>query len=249
VTKPVASLPDRLGVPFRDLALLRGALMHHSYRYERPADAATHPDTQRLEFLGDAVVNMIATRMVFHAFPSADEGTMTRLRSALIRTENLAAIARVYALGEYVILSKGEEHAGGRNRVSLLADVCESVLAAMYLEHGLTVVHEFLAPHFVPHLEQLRASGTPSDPRSYLQEEAQRRYNITPRYRTVSSSGPEHLRTFVVEATIGAHCVGSGSGSSQPAARTAAAAAALAYLAEHPSFDPTQPVDTTPASS
>lgn len=160
MTKPVASLPDRLGVPFRDLALLRGALMHHSYRYERPADAATHPDTQRLEFLGDAVVNMIATRMVFHAFPSADEGTMTRLRSALIRTENLAAIARVYALGEYVILSKGEEHAGGRNRVSLLADVCESVLAAMYLEHGLTVVHEFLAPHFVPHLEQLRASGT-----------------------------------------------------------------------------------------
>lgn len=249
MTKPVASLPDRLGIPFRDLALLRGALMHHSYRYERPADAATHPDTQRLEFLGDAVVNMVATRLVFHTFPDADEGTMTRLRSALIRTENLAAIARHYTLGDYVILAKGEEHAGGRTRVSLLADVCESVIAAIYIEHGLTTVQDFLAPHFVAQLEQLRSSGTPSDPRSRLQEEAQRRYGITPRYRTVSTTGPEHQRTFVVEATIGDHCVGSGSGSGQPAARTAAASAALDYLATHPAFDPRQPVTVTPASS
>ena len=249
MTKPVASLPDRLGVPFRDLVLLRGALMHHSYRYERPADAQAHPDTQRLEFLGDSVVNLVATRLVFQHFPDADEGTMTRLRSALIRTENLAAIATHYGLGEYVILAKGEEHAGGRTRASLLADVCESVIAAIYIDQGLSAVQDFLAPHFVAHLDQLRASGTPADPRSRLQEESQRRYGITPRYQTVSSSGPEHQRTFVIEATIGAHCVGSGSGHSQPAARTAAASAALAFLEAHPAFDPTQPVDPTPASS
>ena len=239
MTKPVVSLPDRLGVPFADMTLLRGAVMHHSYRYERPDEAISHPNTQRLEFLGDVVVSMVATQLVFDAFPDADEGTMTRLRSALIRTENLAAIANHYSLGEYVIVSKGEDHAGARTRVSLLADVFESIVAAIYIDQGMQAVQAFLTPHFSAHLEQLRREGTPNDPRSRLQEESQRRFNITPRYRTVATSGPEHQRSFVVEADIGTHTLGAGSGSSQPIARAQAAAVALQFLTDHPRFDPT----------
>ena len=242
MTKPVASLPERLGVPFTDMTLLRGAVMHHSYRYERPEEAISHPNTQRLEFLGDVVVSMVATQLVFDAFPDADEGTMTRLRSALIRTENLAAIATHYGLGEYVIVSKGEDHSGARTRTSLLADVFESIIAAIFIDQGMQAVHAFLTPHFTAHLERLRRDGTPNDPRSRLQEESQRRFNITPRYRTVAMTGPEHQRSFVVEADIGAYTLGSGTGPSQPIARAQAAAVALQYLAEHPRFDPKVPV-------
>jgi ribonuclease-3 len=216
--------------------------MHHSYRYERPEEAISHPNTQRLEFLGDVLVSMVATQLVFDAFPEADEGTMTRLRSALIRTENLAAIATHYGLGEYVIVSKGEDHSGARTRTSLLADVFESIVAAVFIDQGMQAVQSFLTPHFTAHLERLRRDGTPNDPRSRLQEESQRRFNITPRYRTVAMSGPEHQRSFVVEADIGTYTLGSGTGPSQPIARAQAAAVALQYLAEHPRFDPKAPV-------
>lgn len=212
--------------------------MHTSYRYEHPTEAQTHPDTQRMEFLGDSVVNIVATQLVYATFASADEGTMTRIRSALIRTENLASIAQHYRLGDYVILTKGEEHAGARQRIALLADVCESVVAAIYLDQGLECARAFLLPHFTAHLHKLQQQGTPTDPRSALQEESQRRYTITPTYRTVDASGPDHQRNFVVEVLIGAHVVGRGTGHSQPAARLDAAQNALEFLQQQPDFVP-----------
>lgn len=231
--RPVTELPAVLGVSFNDIALLRGAVMHTSYRYEHPTEAQQYPDTQRMEFLGDSVVNIIATQLVYATFTTADEGSMTRLRSALIRTENLAAIAQHYHLGDYVILTKGEEHAGARKRIALLADVCESVVAAIYLDQGLDCARAFLLPHFTAQLTALQQHGTPTDPRSALQEESQRRYNITPTYRTVETTGPAHQRHFVVEVLIGNHIIARGSGHSQPAARHAAAQHALQYLQEH----------------
>lgn len=234
---PLRALVSSLGVPIGNLELLRGALMHQSYRYEHGRDAPVDADTQRLEFLGDAVVAMIATQLVFHTFPDADEGRMTRLRSALIRTENLAQIARHYELGTYVIIGKGEERAGARTRTTLLADVFEAVVAVIYLDQGLDVARQFLAPHFSHQLEALRQQGTPSDTRSQFQELSQRRYNITPTYRTIATHGPEHERTFVVEALIGTHVLGQGRGRSQPEARMHAAQHALEMLYQHPDLD------------
>jgi ribonuclease-3 len=204
--------------------------MHTSYRYEHPLEAQQYPDTQRMEFLGDSVVNIVATQVVYATFSTADEGSMTRLRSALIRTENLASIAQHYHLGDYVILTKGEEHAGARKRISLLADVCESVVAAIYLDQGLESARGFLLPHFTTQLAALQQQGTPTDPRSALQEESQRRYNITPTYRTVEASGPDHQRHFVVEVLIGQQVVGRGTGHSQSIARLDAAQHALNTL-------------------
>ena len=207
--------------------------MHTSYRYEHPHEAQQYPDTQRMEFLGDSVVNIIATQVVYATFATADEGSMTRIRSALIRTENLALIAQQYHLGDYVILTKGEEHAGARKRIALLADVCESVVAAIYLDQGLDSARAFLLPHFTAQLKALQQQGTPTDPRSALQEESQRRYNITPTYRTIEASGPDHLRHFVVEVLIGQRVVGRGTGHSQSTARLDAAQQALKSLQIH----------------
>ena len=237
MSTPLSALVHALGVPIGNLELLRGALMHQSYRYEHGRDAPHNADTQRLEFLGDAVVAMIATQLVFQHFPDADEGTMTRLRSALIRTENLAQMARHYQLGTFVIIGKGEERAGARERTTLLADVFESVVAVIFLDQGLAVAHAFLAPHFVHQLELLRQQGTPSDARSQFQELSQRRFNITPTYRTIATSGPEHDRTFVVEALIGTHVLGTGQGRSQPEARMQAAHQALATLQQDPDLN------------
>lgn len=228
--RPVTELPAVLGVSFNDISLLRGAVMHTSYRYEHPLEALQYPDTQRMEFLGDSVVNIVATQLVYATFTTADEGSMTRIRSALIRTENLASIAQQYHLGDYVILTKGEEHAGARKRISLLADVCESVVAAIYLDQGLESARAFLLPHFTAQLAALQQQGTPTDPRSALQEESQRRYNITPTYRTVEASGPDHQRHFVVEVLIGQRVVGRGTGHSQAIARLDAAQQALNQL-------------------
>ena len=236
--RPLSALPQQLGVTITDMALLRSALMHQSYRYEHGAEALLHADTQRLEFLGDAVVAMVATQLVYHAFPQSDEGAMTRLRSALIRTENLATIARHYDLGEYAIISKGEEHAGARQRTTFLADLFESLVAAIYLDQGLAVVTEFLLRHFQPHVEVLRTSGTPTDVRSHVQELSQQRYNITPSYRTVSVNGPEHQRVFEVEIMVGTHVLGRGQGNSQPVARIQAAQHAVEFLLANPDFTP-----------
>lgn len=236
--RPLSALPQQLGITITDMALLRSALMHQSYRYEHGEEALLHADTQRLEFLGDAVVAMVATQLVYHAFPTANEGAMTRLRSALIRTENLATIARQYELGDYAILSKGEEHAGARQRTTFLADLFESIVAVIYLDQGLSVVTDFLLRHFQPHIEVLRASGTPTDVRSHIQELSQQRYNITPIYRTVSVSGPEHQRVFVVEIMVGTHVLGRGQGNSQPTARIQAAQLAVDFLLANPNFMP-----------
>lgn len=236
--RPLSALPQQLGVTITDMALLRSALMHQSYRYEHGEEALLHADTQRLEFLGDAIVAMVATQLIYTAFPTANEGTMTRLRSALIRTENLATIARHYDLGDYAIIGKGEEHAGARQRTTFLADLFESIVAVIYIDQGLTVVTDFLMRHYEPHVEILRASGTPTDVRSLIQELSQQRFNITPIYRIVSVTGPEHQREFVVEIVVGTHVLGCGQGNSQPTARIQAAQLAIDFLVVNPFFKP-----------
>jgi ribonuclease-3 len=228
--RPHTVLPETLGVHINDLDLLRGAVMHLSYRYEHPNDTAHAPDTQRLEFLGDAVVNIVATQLVYHTFPTVDEGGMTRLRSALICTESLAEIAQYYDLGSFLILSKGEDHMGARQRPALLADVFESIVAVIFLDQGMAAAHAFLHPHFSTRLAQFQQHGIPIDARSALQEQAQRRFGITPRYQTVSMSGPDHQRTITVAVQLHDQVLGQGIGNSHATARQQAAEQALQRL-------------------
>jgi ribonuclease-3 len=220
----------RLGVPFADRRLLQSALVHRSFVHERPDRAIDLLDNERLEFLGDAIVNYGAATLAFERFPERGEGELTMLRSALINTVTLASFARAFELGAYVRLSKGDEAGNGRERDALLADTFEALVAAIYLDQGLAAALAFVTPLFEHELERIAAHGLPLDYKSRLQQRIQAARNITPRYQTVSASGPEHRREFVVEVLAGDERLGLGQGGSKQAAAQAAAQAAIEQL-------------------
>lgn len=224
------TLIARLGVTFADPGLLQRALTHSSYLNERIEERLHLASNERLEFLGDAVVNYLAATLVYQRFPSAGEGELTAWRTALVRTEMLAGLARRYDLGTYVLLARGEELSGARRRPSLLADTFEAVVAAMYLDGGLDAVRAFLSPLFEAELTQLQTYGPPVDYKSALQSRIQAERGVTPRYRTLEVIGPEHQREFTVEALAGEESLGVGRGPSKQAAAQAAARAALEAL-------------------
>jgi ribonuclease-3 len=220
----------RLGVPFADRRLLQSALVHRSFVHERPDRAIDLLDNERLEFLGDALVNYGAAMLAFERFPERGEGELTMLRSALINTVTLASFAREFDLGAYVRLSKGDEAGNGRQRDALLADTFEALVAAIYLDQGLTAALAFVTPLFERELERIAAHGLPLDYKSRLQQRIQAARNITPRYQTVSASGPEHQREFLVEVLAGDERLGIGQGGSKQAAAQAAAQSAIEQL-------------------
>ena len=224
------TLLTRLGVTFNDQRLLRSALIHRSFAHEHPDQALDLIDNERLEFLGDGVVNYLAATLVFERFPERGEGELTILRSALINTTTLAGFARLFDLGAYVRLSKGDEASNGRLRDPLLADTFEALAAAIYLDQGLAAVQAFVLPLFERELERIQTQGLPLDFKSRLQQHVQAARNITPRYNTVSTTGPEHRREFVIEVLAGDERLGVGQGASKQAAAQAAAQAALERL-------------------
>ncbi len=210
---------------FNDERLLQQALTHRSYVNEHDDPEAV--DNERLEFLGDAVVDFIAGEMLYHRFPDVDEGDLTRLRSALVRTESLARLAEDCRVGEALRMGKGEEQGGGRTRVNNLCGAFEALIGALYLDQGIERVREFLMPRLEERLEQVIQEQLDKDARSLLQEYSQAEYNLTPQYRTVSMTGPDHEREFTVEVLIGERVVGSGTGRSKQAASQSAAHDAL----------------------
>lgn len=230
MTKPLDELCKRLGVTFSDQRLLQQALTHSSFLNERVEERLALCSNERLEFLGDAIVNVLATRVVFEHFPTAGEGELTAWRSALIRTETLAGFAQRYDLGSYVLLSRGEELSGARQRPALLADTFEAVIAAIFLDQGLETVQNMLTPLFEEVLAVQRVQGLPIDYKSKLQVRIQAERGITPSYRMIDKSGPEHQPEFVFEALAGSELLGIGRGSSKQAAEQAAAQAALDAL-------------------
>jgi ribonuclease-3 len=224
------TLIARLGVVFADQRLLESALVHRSFVYERPDQAVGLVDNERLEFLGDAIVNYGAAALAFERFPERGEGELTMLRSALINTATLASFARALDLGIYIRLSKGDAAGNGRQRDALLADTFEALVAAIYLDQGLSAALAFVTPLFEQQLARIEAHGLSLDYKSQLQQRVQAARNITPRYQTVSASGPEHRREFVVEVLAGDERLGIGQGASKQAAAQAAAQAALEQL-------------------
>lgn len=213
---------------FQEPALLQQALTHRSYVNEHDEDDLS--DNERLEFLGDAVLDFISGELLFRRFPAMPEGDLTRLRAALVRTESLASLAVNCRLGEALRMGKGEEKGGGRERPNNLCGGFEALIGALYLDQGLEAVREFVTPQLLERLEQVLAESLDRDARSLLQEISQADYNQTPFYRLVEASGPEHEKEFTFDALIGDQVVGRGTGRSKQAASQAAARDALERL-------------------
>jgi ribonuclease-3 len=212
------------------LDLLRRALTHPSYVNEHPQEDCGH--NQRLEFLGDAVLAFLAGNWVYHHYPEFDEGLMTRLRAALVRTETLAEFARQVNVGAVLRLGRGEEMSGGRERAAELCDAFEAIVGALYLDGGLAAVSSFVEPLIGQAAGPILSSEADWDAKSRLQEWSQAEKGITPRYRIVSEDGPDHAKTFSAEVLLGKAVTGRGTGHSKQAAEQAAAQAAWESLAQ-----------------
>jgi ribonuclease-3 len=227
----LAALQVAMGVTFRTPSLLEQALVHSSYVNENP-DAATGSN-ERLEFLGDAVLGVVVAEKLYQDFPHLPEGEMTKLRSALVRRGTLAGIATAMRLGDYLRLGKGEESGGGRSKPANLAAVLEAVIAAVFLDQGLVVAGDFTLRLLNEELIKVVSQAAADDYKSRLQEVIQSRQQLTPTYRLVEATGPDHDKRFSVVVMAGDMVLGRGSGKSKKLAETEAARTALEHLASH----------------
>ncbi len=222
----LASLAQRLGISFHNVGLLTTALTHRSYSAEHGAES-----NERLEFLGDSVLDLLIAEALYLAYPEADEGVLSTSKAALVNEKALEQVALRWDIGALAIMSHGEESAGGRRRRAMLADTVEAIIGAYYLDAGLDACREFVLRE-IPVTTADTHGEAWHDYKTELQEYCQSRYHETPAYLPVREEGPSHMRTFVV-ATIfrGAHC-GEGSGKSKKEAEQAAAKVALGVLSE-----------------
>lgn len=213
-----------LGIPFENLSLLTRALTHRSYINEHPGAIE---DNERLEFLGDAVLDFIVGAWLYNHFPEMAEGELTRLRSALVRTEQLGHFAQEIELGKAMLMGQGEEANGGRERLSLLCGGFEALIGALYLEGSIPAVSEFMQPFLEAAVERILARGPTRDSKSLFQEWIQSQGMGTPLYRTISESGPDHAKTFIMEVLVDGEVYGRGEGPNKREAAKAAAQEAL----------------------
>jgi len=220
-----------LGYDFKDPTLLKTALTHPSaISVTRPrrgkktpakADAVASADNQRLEFLGDRVLGIVIAEMLFHAFPDEDEGALARRLAALVKQDSLDTVAREIDLGRYLVLSRGEEEGGGRDNPATLADACESVIGALYLDGGLEIARGFVEHYWRPKMDA--EAKPPQDAKTALQEWAQAAGLALPRYTVVKSEGPPHDPVFEVAVNVIGQEPASARGRSKRAAEQAAA--------------------------
>jgi len=218
------SLETRIGYPFRNPELLRGALTHPSLSYETKE---SHPDNQRLEFLGDAVLQLILTDALYRRFPGFDEGPLTKLRSRLVSRSGLCRCARRIDLGAELFLGRGEEANGGRQRPSNLADALEALVGAVYLDGGLDSARAFVLSLFAESIEEIVEEPEEKNPKGELQELLQALGPHGPIYSIVAQEGPDHLKSFVAEVRWNDRLLGSGAGASKKEAEVKAAEEAL----------------------
>ncbi|MFH1646361.1 MAG: ribonuclease III [Chloroflexota bacterium] len=224
----LANLSAILGVTLKEPSRLERALVHRSYINENPDVVSGH--NERLEFLGDAVLDFIVAEKLFRDFPDLAEGEMTKLRAALVRRETLARVARSVKLGDFLYLGKGEEASGGRDKSQNLAGALEAVIAAVYLDRGLQVATDLVFRLLGGEWEKAVRHGAGGDYKSRLQELVQSRLQTTPAYRLVDESGPDHDKQFTVEVAAENSVLGRGNGRSKKQAEMEAARAALEKL-------------------
>jgi ribonuclease-3 len=224
----LAELQARLGYRFRDESLLQLALTHPSIAHEQNVPA---PHNQRLEFLGDAVLGLVLSSGLYKKFPDSDEGLLTKSRARLVNAGSLAAHGRALELGAHLVLSRGEENTGGRERASSLTDAFESLLGAIYLDGGLAAAQEFILREFNADFSELDISTAGIDnPKGELQELLQARSPAAPAYELISAVGPDHDRQFICAVLHGGVELARGAGKSKRAAESDAAQAALKIL-------------------
>ncbi|MBP1156045.1 MULTISPECIES: ribonuclease III [unclassified Paenibacillus] len=220
-------LQSELHLPFKNPDLLRQAFTHSSYVNEHRV--GQYKDNERLEFLGDAVLELTVSEYLFEKYPDRPEGELTKLRASIVCEPSLVGFAEQLDFGSYVLLGKGEELTGGRTRPALLADVFESFIGSLYLDQGLETVRAFLQKHMFPHLPQQGKLLT-ADFKTYLQEHTQQ-HNMGPlEYKIVDERGPAHEREFVAEVYLHDQLLGQGTGRSKKEAEQQAAAEALTTL-------------------
>ncbi len=223
--RPGQAVAERLGLPVRDLALLEQALVHSSWLHEHPDDAPGH--NERLEFLGDAVVNLAISEALYARHPEDDEGALSARRATIVSTSGLARLAGRIELGQYLLLGEGESQRSGRRRPSLLASSFEALAGAIYLDLGYEPVRDWLQALAEPELSLEAPLLSLKSPKSRLQEYTQRRSGERPEYRLVEASGPDHEKSFRVEVWIEGLLLGVGEGPSRRTAETSAAAQAI----------------------
>lgn len=213
---------------FKNPALYTRALTHRSYLNEHPEVEPL--DNERLEFLGDAILDFIVAGWLYRRYPDWNEGRLTSVRAALVRTEKLSELATQVGLSEQLRLGKGEAHSGGRTRQTLLADAFEAFIGALYLDQGIRVVQSWVTPILKAEVERIVAEQSDRDAKSALQEWSQAFHHITPHYRLAAEAGPDHAKQFTIAVFLGAEEVGRGAGASKQLAAQAAAADALQRL-------------------
>ena len=223
--RPAAELADRLGLPVTDLDLLEQALVHSSWLHEHRDAARGH--NERLEFLGDVVINLAISEALYAAYPTDDEGLLSTRRASIVSTTGLSRLAHRIDLGSYLLLGEGEAQRGGRRRPSLLASGFEALAGAVYLDLGWEATRSWLTTLAEPELANDSPSLLLKSPKSRLQEYTQRRTGARPDYRIVDASGPDHEKLFRIEVWVDGKALGIGEGPSRRTAETAAAVQAL----------------------
>jgi ribonuclease-3 len=225
------NLEERLGVTFRDPCILRQALVHRSYLNENPEAGLL--SNERMEFLGDAALGLVVAQRLYEFFPEHGEGLLTEFRAYLVRRDTLARAAERLALGDSLLLGRGEELAGGRRRPSNLAAVFEAVVGAILVDRGLEAVYGFVTSSLADKFEAVRSGVVPIDPKSRLQMLVQAQGQSLPEYRTLKVEGPEHARFFTVEVCLDGGMTGVGQGKTKRQAEREAARGALDKLGSH----------------
>ncbi|ALM09623.1 MAG TPA: ribonuclease III [Candidatus Peribacter riflensis] len=220
--QPLSLLEKSLHLSFKDKDLLAQSLTHRS----ATGKARLKKHNERMEFLGDAVLELVATEHLF-SFENKSEGELTNWRAALVNGKQLAVVARELKLGDYLFMSRGEEASGGRDKESTLANALEALIGAIYLDQGFDAAREFCFAHILMRLDELLKAGKHRDFKSVFQEKAQELLGVTPHYDVVAESGPDHDKEFTCAVFVGSDRVAQGSGASKQEAEQAAAQAGL----------------------
>jgi len=220
-----AKFEEHAGINFKDKQLLRHAFVHRSYLNENKSSVLEH--NERLEFLGDAVLELVVTDYLFKKFPMKPEGEMTAYRSALVNANTLASVAESIHVNDFLLLSKGEAKDKGRARQVIMANAMESIIGAIFLDSGYGAAENFIAQHILPLTDQIIAQGSFIDSKSLFQEKAQENTGITPAYKTTKEEGPDHSKVFTVGVYLETELVVEGTGKSKQEAEQSAAQKAL----------------------
>lgn len=220
-----SAFEQKLNIEFQNKSLLQQAFIHRSYINEHKGTDLEH--NERLEFLGDAVLELVVTDFLFEKYPDVAEGRLTAYRSALVRTESISAAARAMGMNDLLMLSKGESRDEGKARDYILANTFESFVGAVYLDRGYDAARSIIKDALFDTIEEIIAEGSWRDAKSYVQEKAQEIYAETPRYELVSSEGPDHDKNFVMAIYFGDKEIAEGAGNSKQKAQQDAAQKAI----------------------